>query len=331
MRQPKKSVFAAAAVPTRRRASPHESGADDEGNCVGTVCAFSCNIVASEIDVGASSLRLFMNAAQPPCDTSQRATYDTTMEKFKTPVPVRCPSAQGGSMTIGVVGVCARTTCHTFYREVARLTHTSSASPYSQEQFHTLVDPMSKLHVALVLETKTDESTWTQRLSIDRSTNFELITAKVQSRERGVFFFARAKTTKRERKMLDKSSKPISTSKKPGPVVAEQDEASTSKHIPKPISTMTGANADTVETAFAISSDETTQRRRVIGQVAKSSGSEIVNSSEAPKSAFEQSKIKDPVVFPSFRRSAFGAIGAPQKFIVDSRNAGFIAAVRQNK
>jgi hypothetical protein len=223
-------------------------------------------------------------------------------------------------MTIGVVGVCAKTTCHTFYREVARLTNTSSASPYTEEQFQALVDPMSKLHVALVLETKTDESTWTQRLSIDRSTNFELITAKVQSRGRGVYFFARAKTTKRERKMLDKSSKLISTSKKPGPVVAEQDEASPSKHIPKPISTMTGANASIAETAFAISSDETTTQHR---------RSEIVNSSEAPKSAFVQSKIKDPVVFPSFRRSAFGAIGAPQKFIVDSRNAGFIAAVRQ--
>ena len=230
-------------------------------------------------------------------------------------------------MTIGVVGVCARTTCHTFYREVARLTNTSSASPYKEEQFQALVDPMSKLHVALVLETKTDESTWTQRLSIDRSTNFELITAKVQSRERGVYFFARAKTTKRERKMLDKTFK-MTTSKKPGPIVAEQDEASTSKHIPKPISTMTGANASTIEAPFAISSDDTTQHQR-IGQVAKSSGSEIVNSSEAPKSAFVQSKIKDPVVFPSFRRSAFGAIGAPQKFIVDSRNAGFIAAVRQ--
>lgn len=221
-------------------------------------------------------------------------------------------------MTIGVVGVCARTTCHAFYREVARLSNTSSASPYKEEQFQALVDPMTKLHVALVLETKTDESTWTQRLSIDRSTNFELITAKVQSRERGVYFFARAKTSKRERKMLDKSSsKLISTSKKPGPIVAEQDEASTSKHIPKPISTMTGANASIVEAPFAVSS--------------KSSGSEVVSSSEAPKSAFVQSKIKDPVVFPSFRRSAFGAIGAPQKFIVDSRNAGFIAAVRQKK
>lgn len=233
-------------------------------------------------------------------------------------------------MTIGVVGVCARTTCQTFYREVARLTNTSSASPYREEQFQALVDPMSKLHVALVLETKTDESTWTQRLSIDRSTNFELITAKVQSRERGFYFFARAKTTKRERKMLDKSS----TSKKPGPIIAEQDEASTSKHIPKPICTMTGTNVSIVETAFAgrdytaAAADETTQHRR-IGQAAKSSGSEVVNSSEAPKSAFVQSKIKDPVVFPSFRRSAFGAIGAPQKFIVESRNAGFIAAVRQ--
>jgi hypothetical protein len=250
------------------------------------------------------------------------------MEKFKTPVPVRCPSAHGGSMTIGVVGVCARTTCHAFYREVARLTSSSSASPYREEQFQALVDPMSKLHVALVLETKTDESTWTQRLSIDRSTNFELITAKVQSRERGVYFFARAKTSKRERKMLDKSSsKLISTSKKPGPIVAEQDEASTSKHIPKPISTMTGANASIVEAPFAVSSDETTTHRRVIGQAGAKG--EVVNSSEAPKSAFVQSKIKDPVVFPSFRRSAFGAIGAPQKFIVDSRNAGFIAAVRQ--
>lgn len=230
-------------------------------------------------------------------------------------------------MTIGVVGVCARTTCHAFYREVARLTATSSASPYREEQFQALVDPMSRLHVALVLETKTDESTWTQRLSIDRSTNFELITAKVQSRERGVYFFARAKTSKRERKMLDKSSsKLISTSKKPGPIVAEQDEASMSKHIPKPISTMTGANASIVEAPFAVSSDETTTHRRVIGQT--HAKGEVVNSSEAPESAFVQSKIKDPVVFPSFRRSAFGAIGAPQKFI-DSRNAGFIAAVRQ--
>lgn len=231
-------------------------------------------------------------------------------------------------MTIGVVGVCARTTCHAFYREVARLTATSSASPYREEHFQALVEPMSRLHVALVLETKTDESTWTQRLSIDRSTNFELITAKVQSRERGVYFFARAKTSKRERKMLDKSSsKLISTSTKPGPIVAEQDEASTSKHIPKPISTMTGANASIVEAPFAVLSDETTTHRRVIGQT--HAKGEVVNSSEAPESAFVQSKIKDPVVFPSFRRSAFGAIGAPQKFIVDSRNAGFIAAVRQ--
>ena len=249
------------------------------------------------------------------------------MEKFKTPVPVRCPSAHDGSMTIGVVGVCARTTCHTFYREVARLTTSSSASPYKDEKFAQLVDPMSKLHVALVMETKTDESTWTQRLSLDRSTNFELITAKVQSRERGVYFFARAKTGKRERKML--SSK--STTKKPGPIDEEQDDASTSKHIPKPISTMAGANAGIVETAFAekkFSLDETAQHRRM-GQAGKSSGGEIVNSSEAPKSAFVQSKIKDPVVFPSFRRSSFGAIGASQKYIVDSRNSGFIAAVRR--
>ena len=260
------------------------------------------------------------------------------MESFKTSFELRA----GDGRRVGHVGISNETRWTAFVRDVARAVSANEEAMrgmnLTKRELAADARELARalLHVALVWRSSEAEGGERKKLVIDESTVFSQLLSRhhPKSSDSRAHFVVTKRLSKRERKRAARNGTKRQNDGANGSKASDGGGASASegakKHIPRPISTSVSAHASLSERAATTSAPSafgplSSQQNRRSSQkkehkdTSKDASKATKDKSAPPSSASSQSdvakflstKVRDPVVFPAFRRSVHGAIGDP--------------------